>query len=81
MSPEQAEGKPVDARSDIFSFGLVLYEMLSGQKAFSGETALSTMVAILHQEPRPSKRRPSWHASWTAVCARPPPSASRRWPR
>jgi TolB-like protein/Tfp pilus assembly protein PilF/predicted Ser/Thr protein kinase len=53
MSPEQAEGKPVDARSDIFSFGLVLYEMLSGQQAFSGETALSTMLAILHKEPRP----------------------------
>jgi len=58
MSPEQAEGKPVDARSDIFSFGLVLYEMLSGQKAFSGETALSTMVAILHQEPRPLQAAP-----------------------
>jgi serine/threonine-protein kinase len=58
MSPEQAEGKPVDARSDIFSFGLVLYEMLSGQKAFSGETALSTMVAILHQEPRPLEAAP-----------------------
>ena len=58
MSPEQAEGKPVDARSDIFSFGLVLYELLSGQKAFSGETALSTMVAILHQEPRPLEAAP-----------------------
>ena len=53
MSPEQAEGKPVDARSDIFSFGLVLYEMLSGRKAFAGETAISTLVAILHQEPSP----------------------------
>ncbi len=58
MSPEQAEGKPVDARSDIFSFGLVLYEMLSGQKAFSGTTALSTMVAILHHEPRPLEAAP-----------------------
>jgi eukaryotic-like serine/threonine-protein kinase len=58
MSPEQAEGKPVDARSDIFSFGLVLYEMLSGRQAFSGETALSTMVAILHHEPRPLQTAP-----------------------
>ncbi len=38
MSPEQAEGKPLDARSDIFSFGAVLYELLSGRRAFSGDT-------------------------------------------
>jgi TolB-like protein/predicted Ser/Thr protein kinase len=53
MSPEQAEGKPADARSDIFSFGLVLYEMLSGKRAFGGETSISTMAAILHKEPEP----------------------------
>jgi len=51
MSPEQAEAKPVDARSDIFSFGLVLYEMLSGRRAFSGDSAISIMFAILHNEP------------------------------
>ena len=51
MSPEQVEGKPADGRSDIFSFGLVLYEMLSGRRAFAGETSLTRMAAILHKEP------------------------------
>jgi len=51
MSPEQAEAKPVDARSDIFSFGLVLYEMLSGRRAFTGDSAIAIMAAILHEEP------------------------------
>jgi TolB-like protein len=51
MSPEQAEGKPADARSDIFSFGAVLYEMLSGRRAFSSDTFVGTMAAILHKEP------------------------------
>jgi Tol biopolymer transport system component len=53
MSPEQAEGKPVDARSDIFSFGSVLYEILTGQRAFQGETKASTIAAILREEPKP----------------------------
>jgi serine/threonine protein kinase len=53
MSPEQAESKPVDARSDIFSFGLVLYEMLGGCRAFDGESAVSIMAAILHKDPPP----------------------------
>jgi len=53
MSPEQARGKPIDARSDIFSFGIVLYEMLSGKKAFAGETTMDALGAILHKEPAP----------------------------
>src|SRR5229473_466768 len=52
MSPEQAQGRELDARSDIFSFGLVLYEMLSGQRAFRGDSWISTLAAILHDEPR-----------------------------
>ena len=53
MSPEQAEGKKVDARSDIFSFGSVLYEMVSGQKAFQGDSKISTLAAIVKQDPKP----------------------------
>ena len=54
MSPEQAEGKPVDARSDIFSFGSVLYEMVTGRRAFPGDSSLSILTAILREEPRPA---------------------------
>ncbi len=55
MSPEQAEGKPADARSDIFSFGVVFYEMLAGRRAFEGSSTTATIGAILHKEPEPLK--------------------------
>jgi serine/threonine protein kinase len=55
MSPEQARGKPTDKRVDIWGFGCVLYEMLTGQTAFAGETASDTIAAILD-------RQPDWHA-------------------
>jgi Tol biopolymer transport system component len=51
MSPEQVRGQPADARSDIFSFGAILYEMLSGRRAFHGNTSADTMSAILLKEP------------------------------
>jgi serine/threonine protein kinase len=54
MSPEQAEGKAVDARSDIFSFGSVLYEMFTGQKAFSRENRIKTLAAVLSEDPKPA---------------------------
>jgi serine/threonine-protein kinase len=56
MSPEQAEGRAVDARSDVFSFGSVLYEMLTGRRAFGGNSVFSTMAAILRDDPVPAGR-------------------------
>jgi serine/threonine-protein kinase len=53
MSPEQAEGKRVDARSDIFSFGSVLYEMITGRRAFKGDSDISTLSAVLRDEATP----------------------------
>ncbi|HEX5855111.1 MAG TPA: protein kinase [Thermoanaerobaculia bacterium] len=51
MAPEQVKGQPADARSDIFAFGCVLYEMLAGRRAFKGDSAIETMNAILKDEP------------------------------
>ena len=68
MSPEQAQGKSVDARSDIFSFGVVLYEMLSARKAFRGENTISILAAILHMDPPPLTEAPSEVARVVARC-------------
>ncbi|HJO04596.1 MAG TPA: protein kinase [Acidobacteriota bacterium] len=51
MSPEQARGKPVDKRTDVWAFGCVLYEMLTGIRAFDGETVSDTMAAVIRAEP------------------------------
>ena len=66
MSPEQARGKAVDKRTDIWAFGCVLYEMLTGRPAFRGETLSDTIVAILEREP-----------DWTALPAATPPAVRR----
>src|SRR5580704_3719176 len=56
MSPEQAEGKDTDERSDIFSFGTVLYEMITGTRAFDGETKTAILAAILKDQPAPMQQ-------------------------
>src|SRR6266849_4734600 len=63
MSPEQLQGKEADARSDLFAFGCVLYEMLSGKRAFDGSSGASVIAAILEREPAPLTRSPS-DAAW-----------------
>ena len=58
MSPEQAQGKPVDARSDIFSFGVVLYEVISGNRPFEGTSTVQVLSAVLRDEPKPLQTLP-----------------------
>src|ERR1700732_1277163 len=75
MSPEQAEAKSADARSDIFSFGLVLYEMLSGRRAFTGDSAIAIMAALLHKEPELIEATPALQSILTR-CLRTSPADS-----
>jgi DNA helicase-2/ATP-dependent DNA helicase PcrA len=71
MSPEQLLGLRVDQRSDIFSFGIVLYEMVTGQGPFAGENQIDTMHAILHEEPRPLRAvRPDLPADLQPILAK-----------
>jgi Tol biopolymer transport system component len=66
MSPEQATGRAVDRRTDVFSFGCVLYEMLTGRRAFPGETVTETMAAVIRDDP-----------DWDALPAETPPAVRR----
>ena len=85
MSPEQAQGKPVDARSDVFSFGVVLYEMVTGRRAFNGDTNISVISSILRDTPAPIATRRWLLRAWSrchavsrkdpgALTPTPPPS-------
>ncbi len=81
MSPEQAEAKRVDARSDIFSLGTVLYELFGGRKPFQGNSKIATLSAILHKEPAPlSEMAPDFREDLERTilrCLRKEPD--RRW--
>ncbi len=59
MAPEQAQGKPADARSDVFSFGAVLYEMVSGTRVFGGNSTAEVLSAVLRDDPGPLKAPPA----------------------
>ncbi len=77
MSPEQVEGKEVDTRSDIFSFGCVLYEMISGRQAFRGKSMASVIAALLEREPEPISGMPDELRHVLCRCLRKDPA--RRW--
>jgi serine/threonine-protein kinase len=72
MSPEQAAAKPLDARSDVFSFGAVLYELLAGTRAFAGESTAQILSAVLRDDPRPLEAPPAVQQIVTRCLAKDP---------
>ena len=85
MSPEQARGKPVDRRADIWAFGCIVYEMLTGQRLFTGETATDVIGAVVHKEPdldellvEGAGADPSPARALSAEGRQPPPAVDRR---
>jgi Tol biopolymer transport system component/serine/threonine protein kinase len=70
MSPEQAEGKPASERSDVFSFGVVLYEMLAGRRPFPGDSAAAIMAAVLRDNPPPLEGVPAELTALVSHCLR-----------
>ena len=81
MSPEQARGKPVDRQSDVWAFGCVLYELLTGQAAFKGETVTDVLGAIVHKETGTRCRwsRPGFAGCCVVACARTYATACGTW--
>jgi serine/threonine-protein kinase len=71
MAPEQAEGKEADERSDIFSFGIVFYEMLSGRRPFTGDTQAAVLASLLKDQPAPLTQHPSSPQSFDRIIPRP----------
>src|SRR5262245_40669075 len=81
MSPEQAKGKTVDKRADIWAFGVVLYEMLTGKQLFAGDTVSDTLAAVLTREPDWTALPPTASAPPRRLLRRCPPRAPRQPPR
>src|ERR1035441_8430072 len=74
MAPEQIEGQPADARSDIFAFGCTLYELLSGRRAFPGETIAAALAAAATTAPKPQDGAPQRPADRAGLCLRKDPA-------
>ena len=78
MSPEQAEGKKADERTDVFAFGAVLYEMLSGRRAFRGDSPIAVLGAVMREEPPPLTGVPRDLVRLVTLCLRKDPARRLR---